>query len=99
VEYLGHTISHKGIKVDPYKIKAMVEWSIQKEIKNTRGFLGLVVYYLKFVKNYGRIETPLSTLLKKDAFYWNQEEIQYFDKLMEDMCKSLILTTPDFTKK
>lgn len=28
VEYLGHIVSHYGVKMDPNKIKAMREWSI-----------------------------------------------------------------------
>ena len=32
VEYLGHIISHEGVKVDPSKIKAIKEWKIPTSI-------------------------------------------------------------------
>ena len=71
---------------------------IPKTLNNIRGFLGLTWYYYKFVRNYGRITTPLTTLTKKDAFYWTLEATQAFKQLKEAMCKAQDLTTPDFTK-
>ena len=47
VDYLGHFVSHEGVKVDPNKIKATMDWSIRKTLKNIRGFLGLIGYYHK----------------------------------------------------
>jgi hypothetical protein len=71
VEYLGHIVSHEGFKVDRNKIKAMMDWMIPKTLKNIRRFLGLMGYYCRFVRKYGRITTPLKKLTKKDAFSWN----------------------------
>jgi len=34
VEYLGHIVSHEGVKVDPSKIKSIKEWKIPTSIKN-----------------------------------------------------------------
>jgi hypothetical protein len=98
VEYLGHIVSHEGVKVEPNNIKAMMDWPIPKTLNNLRGFLGLTGYYHKFVLNYGRITTPLTTLTKKDEFSWTLEATKSFEQLKEVMCKAPVLTTPDFTK-
>jgi hypothetical protein len=97
VEYLGHIVSHEGVKVEPNKIKARREWSIPKTLKKLGGFLGLTRYYRKFVKKYGQIVAPLIELLKKEAFYWTEEATKSFEKLKEAMCTfSLIVASGDW---
>lgn len=95
---MDHIIFHDGVKVDPHKTKAMMEFLIQKNLKNIRIFLGMIGYYHKFVKNYGRLTTSLTTLLKKNAFSWNQYAIHDFEKLKKEMCRTLVLATLEFTK-
>jgi len=54
--------------------------------------------YRKFVKKFGRIAAPLTTLLKKDSFSWTPEATKAFEHLKEEICQVSILVTPDFTK-
>jgi hypothetical protein len=83
---LGHIVSHEGVKVEPNNIKSMREWPITKTLNKIIGLLGLMVYYHKFLKNYGQIVAPLITLLKKEEFSWTQETTKYFEKLKEPVC-------------
>jgi hypothetical protein len=60
-----------------------------KTLKRLCGFLGLTRYYHKFVKNYGKIAVPLTSLLKKNYFTWTPKFDHSFQALKEAMC-----TTP-----
>ena len=55
-------------------------------------------YYRKFVKNYGKITTPLTTLRKKDEISWSPEATKTFEYLKEAMCQEPILAMPNITK-
>ena len=98
--YITWVILHL-IKVSRYTLTKLNPWwtgTIPKNLKNLRGFLVLIGYYHKFVWNYWRIATPLTTLLKNESFSWTLEATQAFKQLKEAMWKAPILTTPDFTK-
>jgi len=41
LEYLGHIVTHQGVKVDNSKIAAMVAWPPLTTISKLCGFLGL----------------------------------------------------------
>lgn len=68
VEYLGHMVFGKGVKADAQKIEVMLSWPIPTTVKALRGFLDLTEYYIKFIKRYRGIATPLTQLLKRKSF-------------------------------
>ena len=68
IEYLGHVISSEGVDMDADKVACIVNWPYPKTVKDVRGFLELTGYYQRFVKHYGTIAQPITTLLKANCF-------------------------------
>lgn len=68
----------------------MLAWPIHDNIKALRGFIGLSGYYRKFVKGCGTIVKPLTNLLQKDSFVWNEGVVKAFQELKEAMTSTLI---------
>nr|XP_011471074.1 PREDICTED: retrovirus-related Pol polyprotein from transposon gypsy [Fragaria vesca subsp. vesca] len=98
VEYLGHVISGKGVAVDPSKIECVKKWLLPKTIKELRGFLGLAGYYRKYVKGFGLNAKPLTSLLKKDGFKWEERATKAFEELKTNLTSTSVLAFPDFSK-
>jgi len=78
VTYLGHRITDEGVKLDPQRVECVQKFPVPQNVKEIKSFLGLSVYYRRFIQNYDQIAKPLTSLLKKDVSYrWN------------DMCQQL----------
>ena len=98
MEYLGHIVGKDGVRVDPNKIEAMMDWPHPNNINSLRGFLNLTCYYHKFFNNYGKIVAHLTVVLKKNALIWNPTVDNSFQALKEVMCTTHVLAFPKFRK-
>ncbi|GBO17450.1 Transposon Ty3-I Gag-Pol polyprotein [Araneus ventricosus] len=95
VAYLGHVISAEGVKTDPEKIKAVVDWPRPDKIHDLRSFLGLCTYYRRFVRNFSTIARPLHKLTEaKSNFNWTDECEKSFNSLKQALTSYPILTYP-----
>ena len=64
MRFLGHVVSENGIAVDPSKVAMVQDWSTPKNTTNVRSFSGLAGYYRKFILDFSKIATPLTTTTK-----------------------------------
>ncbi|KAA3461755.1 DNA/RNA polymerases superfamily protein [Gossypium australe] len=90
VTFLGHVVSVEGIRVDPRKIKAVLEWKSPKSVAKIRSFLGLAGYYRRFVEGFSLIAAPLTKLLRKG---------ESFERLKRILTEAPVLIEPEAGKE
>nr|GEX68920.1 putative reverse transcriptase domain-containing protein [Tanacetum cinerariifolium] len=77
VQFLGHVKDSKGIHVDPAKIESIKDWASPKTPTEIRQFLGLAVYYRRFIKGFLKIAKPMMKLTKKNVkFDWSEKVVK-----------------------
>lgn len=99
VTYLGYVISPQGISVDVERIRCIKEYPRPTNVKKLKRFLGLLVYYKKFIPNLSNKCYQLFNLLKKNVpFKWNDNYENVFLEVKKAFCEQLMLIHPDFSK-
>ena len=66
VEFLGHIVTHKGVKVDSKRVEAVRSWPLPLDIHDLRAFFGLANYYRRFVRDYSKMTLPLTRMLRRE---------------------------------
>lgn len=89
-------MSQEGVAVDPSKITVIIDWVVPSSLASLRGFLGLTGYYRRFVRNYALIAGPLTDLLKKNNFHWDDLAQKAFEELKKAMTSVPVLVLPNF---
>jgi hypothetical protein len=97
VAYLGHVISATGVAMDEDKVEVVTSWLQLASTRVLRGFLGLVGYYRRLIKDFGTfVPPPLMQLLCKEGFQWTEAATEAFDALKRALSTTPVLHLPDF---
>lgn len=105
VEFLGYIINSEGIKPNQKKIETINLYPEPKNLKELRGFLGMMGYYRRFVKDFAKIAKPLTNILRGEKnpssnkkISLNDSERQCFQKMKSLLSSSDILIYPDYNR-
>lgn len=93
--FLGFRINQQGVSIDSSRFDAIKSYPVPKNIKQLRQYLGLMMYFKRFIKNHSAITAPLRRLLQKNEDYiWTDEHQRSFEKLKEIVLTETTLAYP-----
>ncbi|GJW31376.1 putative reverse transcriptase domain-containing protein [Tanacetum coccineum] len=99
VQFLGHVINGNRIHVDLSKIEAVRNWKAPRTLSEVRSFLGLAIYYYRFIENFSKIAKRLTILTQKcKTFDWGEEQELAFQTFKDKLCNAPVLALPDGPK-
>jgi hypothetical protein len=100
VKYLGHILCREGIKPNNEKLRAIVKAPTPQNVTQLKSFLGMVMFYSKFLKNLNAILSPMYKLLKKgEKFTWSEDCEKAFVLCKKELCGNHLLAHYDSRKQ
>ena len=96
---LGHLVTREGIKMDPAKVKAILEWQKPKDGKAMQRFLGAANFHRDFSHEFAKIAAPLEECRQMKTIVWTPEREQAFETLKKLFSEQVMLRHVDWKKK
>ncbi|GBM19604.1 Retrovirus-related Pol polyprotein from transposon 17.6 [Araneus ventricosus] len=92
IEFLGYIIENGKMRLSLDKATAVQNFREPKSIKQVQSFLGLTVYFRKFIQNYAIIAKAWSNLLRDNTeFYFVPEQKSAFQTLKQKLSENPVL--------
>lgn len=96
--YLGYMLSTDGLRPNPERIEAIINYERPNSIRSLRRFLGMANYYRRFIPLFSEYTAPLTNLLRNKAksIRWNDMAEEAFSKIKECLITAPVLSNPNF---
>jgi hypothetical protein len=92
---LGHVVDKDGVRPVDDKVAAIVQLPLPRTVPALNGFLGLMGFYRKFIKDFAQLAAPLDALTKRSVvFQWSEEAVAAFEALKQALCSAPVLALP-----
>ena len=97
-KYMGHLISHEGIRPDPYKVNAVTQMPKPDDRKGIERLFGMVKYLSSFIPHESDVTAPLRNLLKDTPWKWQPEHAATLQRIKESLTSNPVLAFYDVKK-
>ena len=99
VPFIGHLLTAEGLKPDPSKVQAIVDYPVPTNLAELRTFLGMVQYLAKFCQHLSTASQPLRQLEKKEVeWHWQRPQSKAFNEIKDLVTKAPVLRYFDVSK-
>ncbi len=89
-KYLRLIVERDEIKMNLFKMKTILQWSISKNLKHVQKFFEFCNFYRRFIKNFAKIIKLLIKLTRKNVFFvWNKACKNAFELLKRTMLETV----------
>lgn len=96
VTFLGLVVSAEGIRMDPDKVQAVLNWPVPESRVALQRFLGFANFCRRFIRGFSQVAAPLTALTSsKTLFSWSEAAQFAFDHLKRLFTSAPILIMPD----
>ena len=97
---VGHMCGPYGRKPSPTKVNAIQNMQEKcTSVSEVRRFLGVCVFYCRWIPHYAHLSEPLYRLLRKgETFEWSEEHSEAMRKLKSHLAQAPALKQPDYTR-
>ena len=91
--YFVHIIGESEVWGYQQNINTTIEWDIPKNVTELKSFLDLCTYYMKFIKGFSQLKTPLTYLTKEGDFSVFNDTHETFKRMkhLRSSCHMLAL--------
>lgn len=98
IQFLGHTISARGIRPAQDRIEKIFKLHKPRNVKELKHVIGVCNFYRRFVMKYSSLIEPFRNLLKaKQRWKWEEHHDRAFEDLKQAFYNCIILKHPTST--
>ena len=92
LEYLGQVIDEHGLRKDPSKVTAIVDFTPPDDVTSLKRFLGMMNQLMKVCPNLSDLTEPLKELLNRGvAWSWGEQHQKSFEAIKTELASDQIL--------
>lgn len=100
LSYLGFIIDKEGLRTNPDKVTAMLNYPVPRTATEIKRFIGLCSWYRRFIPHFSTITAPITELIKgrrkSQKIQWSDAAERSFQSIKQALVAAPVLAAPDF---